>query len=192
MENIAILLSIFSTIVALVSAYLAQFKRGKIAALPIRAYKAVPLNFHVDGNSRRKISLYLGLTFMNTGAVVHAINDLRVRVVFEGKDLIFDWTCEHPDINSDQGSMATQPTLGPYGSISCVYSFVTKSEADSATIVEAIEKAGESNAEKAHKAYLEVRKDNNRWKPIRIFGFQYTGRIMLQTEFDTINVLNKA
>lgn len=96
MENAALLLSVFSTIIALISAYITQFKKGKVVLLPVRAYTLEPGNFYFENESYRSVQMLINLTFMNTGAVTHAISDLRMRIPIPEKreELILTWFAE--------------------------------------------------------------------------------------------------
>lgn len=187
MNEIAILLSIFSTIVALISAYIAQFKKGKVKLLPIRAYRVEPLNFHVDGESYRAVRLILNLTMMNTGALSHAINDLRVRLNMDGKELILGWEEEYENLDAQQGIFASQPTLGPYESINKVYSFTNKREAEVGKMVSTMEEVCEKDKNKFYPAFIEMRKCGNKWATLYKMALSHSGRRNYEIDFEKIN-----
>ncbi len=193
MEKFAVILSIFSTVVALVSAYLAQFKRGKIVVSPIRAYRVEPLNYQINDENYRSVRLYLMITFMNTGAQNKALNDLRVRISIDNQqqDLVLDWEYECPSLHSstEECHLASQPTLGPYASTCCNYTFVSPMETEeTGKIVSAIEEACEKDETKVYRATLEARDPNNRWQPLANFAFRHNGTYNLEHNFSKINI----
>ena len=192
MEQIAIVLSIFSTIVALISAYISQFKKGKIMVLPIRAYKLSPGNFSVDSQSYRKVELTLPLGFMNSGAVSHAVSDLRVRVTMDNnQELILGWLWEYPTLESawEQKQFPAQPTLGPYASINRVYSFCNETIAEQGKLVMAMEAACGNDPKQIYPAVLEMRTCNHHWRPLRRFGIHHPGRNRFEEDFSRINMV---
>ncbi len=193
MDKFAVLLSIFSTIVALVSAYIAQFKKGKVVVSPIRAYRVEPLNYQIDNENYRAVRLYLMITFMNTGAQNKAINDLRVRISVDDQreDLLLDWEFECPSLHSsvEESCLASQPALGPYASACYNYTFVSGMEnPDSGRLVSAIEEACERSDSQAYLATLEARNSRNRWQPLTEFAFRHNGTYNVEHNFAKINV----
>lgn len=193
MDNIAIGLSIFSTIVALVSAYLSQFKKGKILIPPIRAYRIEPLNFNDEGESYRAFRLYLTLTFMNTGALPKALSDLRIRVRVpeEKKDVICDWENECPSLSArfEDMEFAVQPTLGAYESKSCIYTFISKYKVDTGKAVMKIEELGDKDENHGFTALLELRTKSNQWEILQKFTVHHSGRHRQERDFDKINTI---
>jgi hypothetical protein len=187
MEPFAILLSVFSTIVALFSAYVSQFKRGRIHVPPIRAYRLEPLNF----SEGRAFRMYMMLTMMNSGASNIAISDLRIRVAIsdENQELLLDWENECPNLHSHYQEMnfAKQPTIAPYGSQSFIYTFNSKYEAESAKLVKRVEELCDANENKMYKGLLEMRDENNRWQTLREFAFRHSGRNCVETSYNRIN-----
>jgi len=193
MDKFAVILSIFSTVVALVSAYIAQFKKGKVVVSPIRAYRVEPLNYQIDNENYRAVRLYLMITFMNTGAQNKAINDLRVRVFVDDQrqDLILDWEFECPSLHSpiEECGLASQPTLMPYASACCNYTFVSSMETvEEGKLVSAIETACEDSKTKVYHATLEARDPSNRWQPLAEFAFHHCGINNLEHNFSKINI----
>jgi len=194
MEKLAVILSIFSTVIALLSAYLAQFRRGKIVVAPIRAYRVEPLNYYIDDDeSYRAVRLYLMITFMNTGAQNKAINDLRVRVSVDDQqqELILDWEYECPSLHSptEECKLASQPTLAPYASSCCNYTFVSGMEVvETGKLVSAIEETCEKSKTKVYSATLEARTPSNHWQPLVQFAFHHCGIHNLEHNFSKINI----
>jgi len=193
MDKFAVILSIFSTVVALVSAYVAQFKKGKIVVSPIRAYRVEPLNYLIDNENYRAVRLYLMITFMNTGAQNKAINDLRVRVAVDDQqqDLILDWEYECPSLHSstEECRLASQPALAPYASSCCNYTFVSGMEtAESGKLVSAIEETCDLRETKVYCATLEARDRSNRWLPLAQFSFHHRGVNNIEYNFAKINI----
>lgn len=187
MENLAILLSIFSTIVAVISAYLSQFKRGKVVLLPVRAYRLEPGNFHAENESYRTVEMIVNLTFMNTGAITHAINDLRVRIPMDQGELILSWNGEYPSLSSTEYRYPSQPTLGPYGSLNQVYSFCNKTVPAQGKLVMAMEEICEKDANKTYTALIEMRKCRHHWSSLCKISFRHSGRRHFEDDFDKIN-----
>ncbi|MEM7676980.1 MAG: hypothetical protein AAF449_13330, partial [Myxococcota bacterium] len=128
LEVVAIILAIVSTIVTFVDTYLNQFRRGRVTVPPLRAYRLEPLNFHNEGESYRAVRLTAALTFVNTGALSKVVDNLRIRVAVPDAphELTLSWSdeCESIESAHNERRFATQPTLGPYESISKIYSFV--------------------------------------------------------------------
>ncbi len=192
MDKFAVILSIFSTVVALVSAYIAQFKKGKIVVSPIRAYRVEPLNYQIDNENYRAVRLFLMITFTNTGAQNKAINDLRVRVSVDDQrqDLVLDWEYECPSLHSptEECRLASQPALAPYASSCCNYTFVSSMEtAEPGKLVLAIEEACDLSEAKVYGATLEARDRNNRWQPLAQFSFHHCGENNIEHNFSRIN-----
>ncbi len=193
MDKFAVILSIFSTVVALVSAYIAQFKRGKVVVSPIRAYRVEPVNYQIDNENYRAVRLYLMVTFMNTGAQNKAISDLRVRVSVDDQrqDLILDWEHECPSLHSslEECHLASQPALAPYASSCCNYTFVSNMETlEPGKLVSAIEAACDESETKAYRATLENRDSKNRWQPLAEFAFRHCGDYRIEHNFSRINI----
>ncbi len=190
LEIVAIVLSIFSTIVAFVDIYLNQFRRGRVVVPPLRAYRLEPLNFHVDNESYRGLRMTTALTFVNTGAVSRIVDHLRVRVKVPGapRDLLLEWQneCEALEQSSHESKFATQPTLGPYDGLSKIYSFVSPFEVEDGKIVSTLEAFGESNPSQGVTAALEMLSEH-RWVPLRTFTLRHDGRNIIETDFDRIN-----
>ncbi len=189
MESIAILLSIFSTIVALISAYIAQFKRGKVLIPSIRGYRLEPLNFFEDGNGYRGVRMYILITLMNTGAQNLAVHDLRIRIPIteQNQDLILFWENECSDLNGKDAQFAAQPTLPPYGSCSHVYTFVSAFKADAGKLVSAVEEICTQNPNKIYPAQIQLRTSQDKWQTLCQIAFQHSGRNWLERDFSKIN-----
>ena len=187
----SLFISIFSTIVALISAYISQFKKGRIIVPKVRAYKLDPLNFSVESESYRAVRCYIMLTFMNTGASSQAITDLRMRIPMPEKNdtLILQWENEYPSLNADykEAQFASQATLAPYGSINRVYSFKSKTEAASGKMVMAMEEICGQDANKSYSSFIEARDAGDRWYTLRKIAFRHAGRMMLEDNFEKIN-----
>lgn len=188
-EAYALILSIISTVVALVSTYLSQMKKGKIVVPPIRAYRLQPLNFHVESESYRAVSMMMPLTFMNTGARSQAVHDLRVQIPIPEKsqDLVLQWENEYTSLSSEDGHYATQPTLGPYASISCVYNFKNASLPEQGKLVSHVEETCEKDANKFYRAHVQIRTSANSWCTLRTFAFRHSGRVYWENDFNKIN-----
>ena len=190
LEIVAIVLSIFSTIVAFVDIYLNQFRRGKVVVPPIRAYRLEPLNFHVDNESYRGVQMTLALTFVNTGAISRIVDHLRVRVKVPDApyDLMLEWQneCEALEQSSHETKFATQPTLGPYESLSKIYSFVSPFKVDDGKIVSKLEAFGDENPAQGVTATLEMLTEGT-WAPLRGFTLRHDGRNVIETDFERIN-----
>ncbi len=184
-------ISLVSTFIAVISAYIAQYKKGKLVAPKIRAYRMEPLNFHSGEESYRAVRFYLMLTAINTGARTQAITDLRVRVKgVEGKqDLILEWENEFPCLTSRfaDGQFANQATLSPYSSINRVYSFTNLFEPAQGKLVSAMEAACKSDEKKTYPAYLEMRDVDDAWQVLRKFAFRHHGVQNMETNFEKIN-----
>lgn len=184
-------LSIISTVIAMISAYIAQYKKGKLLVPKIRAYRLEPLNFHVGDESYRAVRCYLMSTFINTGARTQALSDLRIRVKgVDKQDLILDWENEFPSLTSRfaDGQFANQATLGPYSSINRVYSFVNPYVAEQGKLVMAMEEQCKDE-KKMYTAYLEIRNENDQWQVLRKFAFRHAGCQWMETSFEKINKL---
>jgi len=190
LEVVAIVLSIVSTIVTFVDTYLNQFRRGRVSVPPLRAYRLEPLNFHADGESYRAVRMTAGLTFVNTGALSRVVDNLRIRLAVPGAphDLILNWRDECDAIEHTQSTprFATQPTLGPYESISKIYAFSSPTEPTYGKIVSQLETYGEENPQLTIPAKVEMLSEGT-WVSVRDFQFAYSGRHMLETDFDRIN-----
>ena len=182
-DNISFLLSIFGSVVALISLYYSRFKLGRLKALPIKVYAAQPLN----SGDHRLVKLVFPVTFINNGAVTRAVNDMRVRIAVPGeKDLILDWRYEYKEVSLLQdigiGHFPAQPTIKPYESINRIYGFQSDDEGGPA--VAAMEK--HEDAQK-HAAFLEYYDHKNRWQVLNQFCVIYNGRRKWEMDYDRIN-----
>lgn len=188
-EIIAIVLSVVSTIVTFIDLYLNQFRRGRVAVPPVRAYRLEPLNFHSDGESYRGLRLTAALTFMNTGALSRAVDNLRIKIEMpDGDSLILDWRneCEAIEQPSHESRLATQPTLGPYESLAKIYAFVSPYQPEDGKRVSKLEQYGTDHPERRVKATLEMLA-HNRWIALRGFSLKHNGTNMIEIDFDRIN-----
>ena len=186
-ELFALILSVFSTIVAVASAYLARFKNGRVAVPPIRGFRVEPLNFHLEGEAYRSVRLLLTMTLMNTGAIPKAVNNLRVRLRAPNKkDGVLDWENEYEALLSQDGVFATQPMLGPYGSKSLIYSFINVRTKEMGTFVKEMEAFGEENPAAPYEAELQIL-NGDTWQTLRKFSFHYDGSNRIETDFTKIN-----
>lgn len=190
LEVIALALSILSTLIAAASAYLSQFKKGRVAVPPIRGYRLEPLNYYVDNESHRGLRVYLTATFMNTGAVPKAVSDLRIKVTgprgTEKGLLHWELECETLESSNTDGTFASQPTLGPYASISRIYTFLTPRTAAMGGVVSAMEEAGSQDQEHTYKAELQLREGAS-WETVCTFNLRHDGTNRIETDFDRIN-----
>ena len=179
LEIIAIVLAVLSTIVTFVDTYLNQFRRGRVSVPPLRAYRLEPLNFHRDGDSYRAVRLTTALTFVNTGALSRVVDNLRIRTRVPGEphDLVFDWEneCSAIEQSSHEGRFATQPTLGPYESISKIYAFGTKTQPEIGKQVSRLEQYGTDNPEAVITATVEMLAKGH-WVPCAASAFVTTVR----------------
>ncbi len=191
MDEIALTLSILSTVIAVVSVYISQLKRGKIVLPSVRGYRLEPLNFYVENEGYRAIRLSLMVTFMNTGAQTVSINDLRVKMPIpeKGKDLFLQWVDECPELASEQRSFASQPTLGPYGSSSHVYTFVSPFKPEFGQLVKYLEEVCEKEPEKLYAAKIQLRCCKNCWSNLAEIYICPNGRNHIERDFNKINGL---
>ncbi|WP_372368262.1 hypothetical protein [Candidatus Uabimicrobium sp. HlEnr_7] len=182
-DNVSFMLSIFGSIVALVSLYYSRFKIGRLKALPLKMYVAQPLN----SKDIRLVKLVLPVTFINNGAVTRAVNDMRIRVVVPGEnDLVLDWIYEYKEVSLLQdigiGNFPAQPTIKPYESVNRIYGFQSDNKGGSS--VAAMEKHEEAQK---HLAYLEYYSEKRKWRVLNQFCLIYNGRRKWEMDYDNIN-----
>ncbi len=190
-EVVAIILAVLSTVVTVIDLYWSNFRRGRVVVPPLRVLRLEPLNFHADGESYRSVRLTTALTFVNTGALSKVVDNLRIRVVMpNGQPVILDWRNECDSIEGDTTAsrLATQPTLGPYESISKIYSFQTPSKAPVGLRVSELETYGEENPDQRVEAVVEMLSDRD-WKPLRSFWMTYRGANFIEIDFDRLNAI---
>ena len=184
MDIISFILSIFGSAVALLSMYFSKFKVGKLLLLPVRIYR---LQGFTSGGSRY-LSLTTSLTFVNTGTIFRAINDLRIRIdTPEKKNLILHWLEERDHISSveerdEKRNFPAQPTLQAYESVNKVYTF--QSHPEDTELVKSLETSDE---EERFSAHIELRTTKGQWKNLRDFNIHYFGRRKIEIDFEKIN-----
>ncbi|MEM7246406.1 MAG: hypothetical protein AAF533_13735 [Acidobacteriota bacterium] len=192
-EKLALLLSVLSAMVALATAYVSHFQRGRIEVPPIRAVRLDPLRAYDDERQPHRImQVTIVVALVNTGARTRAVEDLRIRVSTPGVagDLLLDWREEWPSLRAeDEGRrFATQPTLGPHASVSHIYSFDSRVDPESVSRLAELEKMGTDHSDRRHVGILELREGES-WTPLRRFTFKYDGSRDIQTGVAEINEL---
>ena len=190
-EIVALVLSIVSTIVAFVDIYINQYRKGRVTMPPLRVYRLEPLNFHSGGESYRGLRLTAALTFVNTGALTKVVDNLRIRIEVPGVDgpLMLEWRdeCESLESGPEGGKFATQPSLGPYSSLSKIYSFKSRSEPEIGRRVSTLEQFGTDHPERTVAATIEML-ENGRWTRLRMFNLTHSGMNLIETDFSRINL----
>ncbi|MBX2813057.1 MAG: hypothetical protein KTR25_14680 [Myxococcales bacterium] len=183
----SLVLSILSTVIAVASAYLAQFKKGDLSLPPLRTYRVEPLNYRVEKASYRALRLYLIVTLLNTGAITKAVSHMRVRLRSpDGSEGLLFWENEYEELWGDEGTYAKQPTLEPYGSRSAIYSFKSVLDVPTGLFVSALEESGKTSPEKAYSAEIQVLRGKS-WKTYRKFLLHYDGSNRQEYDFMRIN-----
>lgn len=185
-------LSILSTFIALLSIYLSQLKKGKLVLPPIRGYRLEPLNFFEGDKSYRGARVFLMLTFMNTGAQPKAIQDLRLKLSVPEKDkeILFSWENECSDLNVKDQRFASQPTIGPYSSISRVYSFSSPLKAEEGELVKELEAVCQKTPKTLYAAEIQLRGCGRCWQTLRKIAICPNGATHLEYNFELINDIN--
>ena len=86
------------------------------------------------------------------------------------KPLILEWRdeCDSLEQGGQGGRFATQPSLGPYDSISKVYSFVSPFHAADGKVVSTLEQYGTDHPEASINAHVEML-TNDKWISVRSF-----------------------
>lgn len=186
-DFIALMFSAVSVIIALISLYFSKFSSGKIILPSLRAYRAEPFNFHQESDSYRGFRIYLPLSFINTGARQHTINDMRLVINLSNDKLILSWENELMALHHEarEGEFATQPTLKGYESIARIYSFVTPYTPEGGKLVSEMEEHRETDP--TYKATLELRNANQQWETLCDFNLKYVGINRFETNFELIN-----
>lgn len=120
--DFALVISILSFIWAGITFYLTFFRRGKIKLAPIRLYA-------ISTIKGQNVSIVLPMTFINVGARLTAVEDVKIKIIREDKQTLnhieFIWQTETDAVPpTTKPVFAGQFVVPPYGSVSRNCGFV--------------------------------------------------------------------